>query len=121
MDPGESRRDRLGMFDGVAHRQITTPRVAHHHPATDTDNLTDPFKISDRPLHGVRAAARASDAAWFGVPGAVGGRGDLVSFQILHATRSAGQDDQVGPLPGHAHVQRDALNLNQTRLHVRGR
>jgi hypothetical protein len=111
----------LRMFDRVAHTQITTPRMAYHDPGADTDRLTNAFEISDCFFHGVRAAARAANAARFGVPGAVVQRRDLVPFQILHTTRSAGQDDDVRPVARYTNVQRGSSYLNHPRLHVRER
>ena len=109
---------RLRMFDRVADSQITTPGVTHHDPAADTGGLADAFQVGDRPFHRVRAPTGAAHAARLGVPGAVVGRRDVVSFQVLDATGSARQDDQVGPLAGHSDVQRDAVHLNRLRLHV---
>jgi hypothetical protein len=108
------------MLDRIADSQITAPRVAQHDPAAHTDSRTNAFEIGDRPFHRVRAAARAADAARFRIPGAVVGRCDLLPLQVLHATRSAGQDDQVGPQARHTNVQRDAVYRNDPRLHVRG-
>lgn len=97
------------MFHGVANAQITAPGVADHDPAANTGSLADAFKIGDGLFHGVRAAGGAPDATRFGIPGSVAGRRDVVSFQVLHAARSAAEDDNIGPLPRHTDMQVDAL------------
>jgi hypothetical protein len=95
--------------------------MTYHDPATDADRRTDAFEVSDCFFHGVGAAARATDATRFGIPGAVFSRREVVALQILHTTRTTTQDDDVRALTRHPDVQGRSSYPNHPRIHVRAR
>jgi hypothetical protein len=92
---------------------LTTPPWRVYRAAS-----TDALEIVDGFFHGVRAAARPADAARLGIPGTVSRRRELVPFQVLHTTGTAGQDDDVRPVPGHSDVQRDSADLDRPGFHT---